>query len=131
MAVGGLFSTPRPEPGHVLPAVGAALLIVVALPVFLLLGWPVSGWALAAGLWLFVHGLDFMLTRSRKPAANLAGSAVQAFGVFFKAIVLLVVFVATAATHPHVAVAAAVTYALAYTFELGLSLATYFTGETR
>ena len=131
MAAGGLFSTPRPEPGHLLPAVGAGLLIVAALPLFLLLGWPVTGWGLAAGLWLFVHGLDFMLARGRGGAANLAGSAVQAFGVFFKAIVLLAVLVATAATHPHVAVAAAVTYALAYTFELGLSLATYFTGGTR
>src|SRR3982750_3207618 len=40
MANGGLFSTPRPEPGHVVPALGSAALIVVALPVFLLLGWP-------------------------------------------------------------------------------------------
>ena len=73
MAAGGLFSTPRPEPGHLLPALGGAVLILAALPLFLLLGWPVSGWALAA----------------------------------------------------------VVTYALAYTFELGLSLTTYFGGEPR
>ena len=126
-----LFSTPRPEPGHMLPAAGSALLVLVALPLFLLLDWPVLGWGLAALLWLFVHGIDLLLARARRPAANLAGSAVQAFGVFFKAIALLVVLVATAAARPHVAVAAAVTYALAYTFELGLSLATYFTGEAR
>jgi hypothetical protein len=131
MATGGLFSTPRPEPGHLVPALGGAALIVVALPVFLLLDWPVSGWALAAVLWVFVHGLDYVLARVRKPTANVAGSAVQAFGVFFKAIVLLAVLVATAASQPHVAVAAVVTYALAYTFELGLSLTTYFSGETR
>ena len=82
-------------------------------------------------LWVFVHALDFVLARVRRPAANLAGSAVQAFGVFFKAIVLLAVLVATAASHPHVAIAAVVTYALAYTFELGLSLTTYFGGEPR
>jgi hypothetical protein len=128
MAAGGLFSTPRPEPGHILPAVGGAVLIVAALPLFLLLGWPVTGWALAAALWVFVHGLDLMLARVRKPTANVAGSAVQAFGVFFKAIVLLTVLVATAASHPHVAIAAVVTYALAYTFELGLSLTAYFGG---
>ena len=125
MAAGGLFSTPRPEPGHLLPALGGAVLILAALPIFLLLGWPVSGWALAATLWVFVHGLDYVLARVRRP------SAVQAFGVFFKAIVLLAVLVATAASHPHVAVAAVVTYALAYTFELGLSLTTYFGGEPR
>jgi hypothetical protein len=127
----GLFSTPRPEPGHLLPAVGSALIIFAALPLFLLLDWPLLGWTLALVLWVFVHGLDLLLARTRKPAANVAGSAVQAFGVFFKAIALLAVLVATAASHPHVAVAAAVTYAIAYTFELGLSLATYFTGETR
>jgi hypothetical protein len=127
----GLFSTPRPEPGHLLPTVGSALLILAALPLFLLLDWPLVGWVLALVLWIFVHGLDLLLARTRKPTANLAGSAVQAFGVFFKAIGLLVVLVATAASHPHVAVAAAVTYAVAYTFELGLSLATYFSGGTR
>jgi len=122
----GIFSTPRPEPGHVLPAVGSAVPLLAALPLFLLLGWPLLGWGLAVLLWVFVHVLDLVLTRAREPAANLAGSAVQAFGVFFKAIALLTVLVATAAARPHVAVAAAVTYALAYTFELGLSLATYF-----
>ena len=127
----GLFSTPRPEPGHFLPAAGSGLLVLAALPLFLVLGWPVAGWALALFLWVFVHALDLGLTRNRKRTANLAGSAVQAFGVFFKAIVLLAVLVATAASHPHTAVAAAVTYALAYTFELGLSLATYFTGDAR
>jgi hypothetical protein len=127
----GLFSTPRPEPRHVLPAVGSAVLILAALPLFLLLDWPVLGWGLAALLWLFVHAIDILLARARRPTANLAGSAVQAFGVFFKAIALLAVLVATAAARPHVAVAAAVTYALAYTFELGLSLATYFTGTAR
>jgi hypothetical protein len=131
MAAGGLFSTPRPEPGHVLPAAGGLVLILAALPLFLLLGWPVSGWALAAVLWVFVHALDYVLARVRKPTANVAGSAVQAFGVFFKAIVLLAVLVATAASHPHVAVAAVVTYALAYTFELGLSLTTYFGSEAK
>jgi hypothetical protein len=124
----GLFSTPRPEPGHLLPAAGSAVLLVAALPLFLLLDWPLLGWGLAAVLWVLVHAVDLMLARARKPTANLAGSAVQAFGVFFKAIALLVVLVATAAAQPHVAVAAAVTYALAYTFELGLSLVTYFGG---
>ena len=127
----GLFSTPRPEPGHVLPAVGSGLLVLAALPLFLLLDWPFVGWVLALVLWIFVHGLDLLLARTRKPTANLAGSAVQAFGVFFKAIVLLAVLVATAASHPHVAVAAVVTYALAYTFELGLSLTAYFGSEAK
>ena len=124
----GIFSTPRPEPGHVLPAAASAAVLAAALPLFLILDWPFTGWALAVVLWIGVHALDLLLARTGRPTSNLAGSGVQAFGVFFKAIALLVVLVATAAAHPHVAVAAAVTYALAYTMELGLSLAAYFGG---
>jgi hypothetical protein len=51
---------------------------------------------------------------------------VLAFGLTFKAIAVLAVLVAAAATHPRLAVAAAIVYVLAYTFQLGLSLATYF-----
>jgi len=121
-----LFSTPRPEPSHLLPALGSGLVILIALPVFLLAGWSIGGWALAAVIWAAVHALDALLRRARGDAANLAASGVQAFGLFFKAIGLLVVLVAAAVASPHLAVAAAVTYALAYTFELGLSLVAYF-----
>jgi hypothetical protein len=121
-----LFSTPRPEPGHLLPALGSALIVLLALPVFLLTGLPVAGWALAAGIWIAVHAIDALLRRSRGDTGNLAAAGVQAFGLFFKALGLLVVLVAVAVARPSLAVAAAVTYALAYTFELGLSLATYF-----
>jgi hypothetical protein len=41
-------------------------------------------------------------------------------------VALLVVLVAVASSDAHLAVAAALTYALAYTCELGLSLVTYF-----
>jgi hypothetical protein len=121
-----LFSTPRPEPGHALPAIGGALVLALALPVFLLAGWPVAGWGLAAVLWVAVHALDLLLTRARTRAGNLAASGVQAFGLFFKAVGLLVVLLAAAVSNPHLAAAAAVTYALAYTLELGLSLVAYF-----
>ena len=67
-----------------------------------------------------------VLHRTRGDTGNLAASGVQAFGLFFKSIGLLVVLVAALAASPHLAIAAAVTYALAYTFELGLSLLGYF-----
>jgi len=121
-----LFSTPRPEPGHLLPALGGGLVVLLALPVFLVAGWRIGGWALAAVIWIAVHAIDALLHRARGDAANVAASGVQAFGLFFKAVGLLVVLVAAAVASPDIAVAAAVTYALAYTFELGLSLATYF-----
>jgi hypothetical protein len=51
-----------------------------------------------------------------------------AFGLTFKAVVVLAVLFATAVSHPHLALAAALVYVLAYTFELGLALAAYFGG---
>lgn len=121
-----LFSTPRPEPGHLLPALGGAAIVLLALPVFLVANWRLAGWGLAAVLWVAVHAIDLLLRRSKGKTGNLAASAVQAFGLFFKSIGLLVVLIAALAASPHLAVAAALTYALAYTFEFGLSLATYF-----
>jgi hypothetical protein len=121
-----LFSTPRPEPGHLLPALGGAAVVLLALPVFLIGGWTVAGWGLAAVLWVAVHALDLLLHRSRSQAGNLAAGGVQAFGLFFKSIGLLAVLVAAVVANPELAVSAALTYGLAYTFELGLSLATYF-----
>jgi hypothetical protein len=125
--LGELFSTPRDEPGHVLPAVGGAIVLLLALPVFAMLGWSIAGWGLATVLWLGLHGLDYLLTRVRQPQpSNLASSGVQAFGLFFKVIAILVVLFAALAADQDVALTAAVTYALAYTFELGLSLVSYF-----
>jgi hypothetical protein len=124
-----LFATPRPEPGHALPALAGSLIVVLALPVFLVAGWRVAGWALAAVLWLAVHAIDLVLRRARADTGNLAASGVQAFGLFFKSIGLLVVLIAAVVASPELAVAAALTYALAYTFELGLSLVTYFGAE--
>jgi hypothetical protein len=124
-----LFSTPRPEPGHFLPALGGALVVLLALPVFLLAGWSLAGWGLAAVLWVAVHGIDLLLRRMRGDTGNLAASGVQAFGLFFKSIGLLVILIAALAANRHLAVAAALTYALAYTFELGLSIVTYFGAE--
>ena len=34
------------------PAVGGGLVIALALPVFLVAGWRLSGWAIAAVLWV-------------------------------------------------------------------------------
>jgi hypothetical protein len=124
----GLLTTPRAEPGHLLPALAGSLVIVLALPLFLILGWNMSAWALAAVLWLGIHGLDLILRRARKDTGNLAASGMQAFGLLFKTLGLLVVLFAVAASSPHVALAAALVYALAYTLELGLSMVAYFGG---
>jgi hypothetical protein len=126
----GIFATPRPIPGRLMPALGALVVLLLALPIFLLAGWPVAGWGLGALLWAGLEALDLVLTRLRGKTGNVAASAVLAFGLSFKALVVLAVLVAAAATRPHFAAAAAIVYVLAYTFQLGLSLITYF-GATR
>ena len=120
--------TPRQVPGRLIPAVGGTVVLLLALPVFLIAHWPFAAWALAAVLWVGVHALDLvarMLTRD----GNLAASAVQIFSLLFKSLGLLVVLFATAASDPTLALAAALTYGLAFTCELGLSLLAYY-GKT-
>jgi hypothetical protein len=122
----GIFATPRPVPGRVVPALGSLLILLLALPVFLLAGWDLAGWALGAVLWICVEAIDLVLMRLRGRTVNVAASAVLAFGLSFKAIAVLAVLIAAAATRPPLAAAAAVVYVLAYTFQLGLSLLSYF-----
>lgn len=122
----GMFATPRPVPGRLLPALGGFLIILLALPVFLLAGWDLAGWALGALLWFALETIEVVLTRLRSRTANVAASAVLAFGLSFKAIAVLAALVAAAVTRPDAAVGAAVVYVLAYTFQLGLSLLSYF-----
>jgi hypothetical protein len=125
----GIFATPRPVPGRLIPSLGGLLILLLALPVFLLAGWDLSGWALGAILWAGVEAVDFLLTRARSRSSGVASAAVLAFGLSFKAIAVLAVLIAAAATRPSLAAAAAVVYVLAYTFQLGLSLLTYFGSE--
>jgi len=127
--LGTLFSTPRPEPSHLLPAAGSALVLALALPLFVISDWPLAGWGLAVALWVGVHVLDQLLARARERTGSLAASGVQAFALFFKSIALLVVLLAAVAADREVGLGAAVTYALAFTFELGLSLVLYFGSE--
>ena len=130
--LGSVFSTPRDEPNHVLPAVAGTGAIVLLLPIFLILGWNVAGWGLAAVLWLGLHGIDFFLGRLRDdPDGGARNSAMQAFGLLFKLLVLLVVLFAALSKSQDVALTAALTYGLAYTFELGLSLSSYFGSRSR
>ena len=73
-------------------------------------------------LWVAVEAIGLLVTRAAATGGRLASSGVQAFGLFFKTVGVLVVLVAVAVSNPHLAVAATLVYALAYTFQLGLSL---------
>jgi hypothetical protein len=116
----------RPVPGRLIPALGGAVVILIALPLFLLMGWDVRGWALAAVLWTLIHALDLVLARLRTRTGNLAASVVHVSALLFKSLGLLIVLFATVSSHPQLALGAVLVYALAYTFELGLSLLAYY-----
>jgi hypothetical protein len=100
--------------------------------VFLILGWNIAGWGLAALLWLGLHGIDFLLARLRNDAdGGVRNSGMQAFGLLFKTLALLVVLFAALSKSQDIAFAAALSYGLAYTFELGLSLTSFFGSSSR
>jgi hypothetical protein len=123
------LGAPRPIPGRLLPAAAGGVVITLALPIFLLAGWRLSGWAIAAILWLGVQALGLLLARIRPSPDNLAASGVLAFGMMGRVLAVLVVLVAVAATDGKLALAAALLYALAYTAELAVSLMSYYVQE--
>jgi hypothetical protein len=124
-----VFQTPRPVPSRLLPAAAGALVVVLALPVFLAAGWPLAGWGLGAVLWLAAQAVSLVLTRLQPGTGNLAASGVVGISMMFRAVAVGVVLVAAAASDTGLAVSAALVYAFAYTIELALSLVTYFGSE--
>jgi len=125
----GAFSTPRPLPSQTVPLVAGAAVIALALPVFAAAGWSLRAWLIGAVLWTASRLLAALLTHLRLGAGNLAAGGVMGFGMTFRALAVLVVVVALAATDARLALAVVLLYALAYTLELAVSLALYFNGE--
>ena len=122
------WTEPRTTPPTLLPAVAGAVVIAVALPIFLLAGWRVTGWALGAVLWLGSEALGLVLTRLRTRTDNLAAAGVVAFGMLFRAVAVMVVVFAVAVSDKWLGLAAALTYAAGYSAALGLQLVAYYTG---
>ena len=122
----GIFSTPRPVPGRLLPALAGSFVFVIALPIFLLADFPLSGWAIAAVLWIGSLGLTALLTRLRPQTGNLAPAPVLALGMTFRAVAVMLVLVAVTVSDAELGLSAAILYALAYTLELGVALTVYF-----
>ena len=104
-------------------------MIVLALPVFLLAGFPLAGWALAAVLWVGAQALALLLTRLRPETGNLAPAPVLAMGMTFRAVATMLVLVAATVSNTELGLSAALLYAFAYTLELGVGLASYFGGS--
>jgi hypothetical protein len=126
-----LIATPHPIPGRLVPALAGAAVVALALPVFVVAGWPLRGWLLGATLWLAAQALGMLLARVPLGADNLAAAGVAGIGMMFRPVAVMVVAIAVAAQDAPLGVAAALVYALAYSVELALSLLTYFGSPTR
>jgi hypothetical protein len=125
----GIFSTPRPLPGRLAPAIAGGAVVALALPVFAVAGWPLAGWALAAVLWIAAQAFAFVLTRLPSGADNLAAAGMRGIGTSSRALLVGVPLVVATVSDEAVGIAAAITYALAYTVELGVGLVAYFAQE--
>jgi hypothetical protein len=122
------WTEPRTAPPTLLPAIAGAFVIALALPVFLVAGWRVSGWALGAILWVGSETFGALLSRLQTRTGNLAAAGVVAFGMLFRAIAVMVVVFAVAVSDKWLGLAAALTYAAGYSANLGLQLVAYYTG---
>ena len=129
MRTATVLGRPRPVPSRLAPAAGGTFVILLALPIFLIAGWRISAWGLAAVLWVGSQAFAFLLAHLRLGLANLGRSGVVALGMMFRAIAVMVIVVVVAISDARLALAAALVYALAYTLELIISLLTYFGGE--
>ncbi|HSC92551.1 MAG TPA: hypothetical protein VLB86_12935 [Gaiellaceae bacterium] len=129
--IGRALETPRPVPSRLAPVLAGATVIALALPVFVVAGLPLAGWALGATLWVAAQLLGLVLTRLRLGGGNLASSGVVGIGMTFRAVAVMAVAIAVAASDARLGLSAALLYALAYTLELGVSLALYFGGDSR
>ena len=80
-----IFETPRPMPGRLVPALAGSVVVVLALPVFVVAGWPLTGWLLAATLWLAGQAFAWLLTRLPLGTGNLAAAGMRGIGTSFRA----------------------------------------------
>jgi hypothetical protein len=122
------WTEPRTAPPTLLPAAAGAIVVLIALPIFLLAGWRVSGWGLGAVLWFGSEALGMLLPRLQTQSGNLAAAGVVAFLMLFRAIAVMVVVFAVAVSDKWLGLAAALTYAAGYSAALGLQLVAYYTG---
>jgi len=128
----GILGAPRPIPQQRLLGVAAgALVIALALPLFLVAGWPLSGWAAAALLWAGAQALGALFARVKPSSDNVAVSGALAFGMMFRLLLILAVLLALTVSNRDAGLAAALLYGAAYTVELGLSLLGYYAQEPR
>lgn len=127
----GIFSTPRSVPSRLGPTLAGGAVIGLSLPVFAVAGWPLAGWALAAVLWLAAELFALVLARLPEGPDNLAAAGMRGIGTTSRALLVGIPLVVVTVTDETVGIAAAGLYALAFTVELLVGLASYFGGEAK
>ena len=129
--IADLYTKPRPVPGRLAPMLAGSGLILLALPVFAIAGWPLKGWAVTAVLWVGAQALGYLLTRLPLDEGNLAAAGVRGIGMGMRAFIVGIPLVAVTVADSNVGIAAVVLYAAAYTLELAVSLVTFFGAEAK
>jgi hypothetical protein len=127
----GIFSTPRPVPSRLAPVLAGGSVIALALPVFAVAGWPLTGWALAAVLWSAALAFSLLLARLPSDPDNLAAAGMRGIGTTSRGLLVGIPLVAVTVSDEAVGISAAILYALAFTVELAIGLVTYFGAEAR
>jgi hypothetical protein len=122
------WSTPRPIPSRLIPALAGTAVIALALPVFLIAGWPIGSWLLAAGLWLAFQVVGVLLERLPLGMDSLASAGVVAIGRTLRAAGLVGILIIVTVRDSDLGFPAAIVYAIAFSVEFGLSLLMYFDG---
>jgi hypothetical protein len=118
-------------PNRRIPTLAGAGVVVLALPVFLVGGFPIGGWALAAALWAAGEALGFWLSRLPTGADHLRISGLVAIAMAFRGIGVMIALLAVTVADKDLGVSAVIVYALAYSLSLAVSLLEYFSGEPR
>lgn len=119
----------RPIPRGHIPAILGTVVVAAALPVFLVTGWRVGAWVLAAALWVGGQALALVLQRLPLGMGSLASSGAVGFGRMFRAVGVMAVLIAVTVSDSGLGLPAVAVYAFAYSAELGSSLVAYFGGE--
>jgi hypothetical protein len=127
----GTWATPRPIPNRWIPATAGTAVIVLALPLFIVAGWNLTAWAIAAGLWVAFQAIGLLLERLPVGDDSLASAGVVAFGRLSRAVVLMAILIVVAVSDESLGLPAAIVYALAFTVEFVLSMLAYFGGEAK
>ena len=127
----GIFTTPRSVPSRLGSTIAGATVIALALPIFAVAGWPLAGWALGAVLWIAAEIFAAVLARLPGRPDNLAAAGMRGIGTTSRALLVGIVLVIVTVSNETVGLSAAILYAVAFTVELGIGLATYFGGEAK